>query len=224
MNELRQTQFPRLRSGRPVHVLTPTIAQLLEQSSVGISSQAIIAMANLIQKDLITGYEWLTAIDRIIGGVGLHNVNRHDKHGLTGSYDVEYRPLFRSIQYVFMSIFNDDLVWNARRIVQDSCLHLENAVKYRFHIWEGDRASLGILLNRQNIIEEMEPALLDLMLTLNRIVYRAAKHSVEEIRIDVHRFTPADALSIYFICRWAGVELLEPTGLFNRWDRSDHSL
>jgi hypothetical protein len=224
MNELRQTRFPRLRSSRPAQVLTPTIAQLLEQSGVGISSQAIVAMANLLQKELITGYEWLTAIDKIVGGVGLHNVNRHEKNGLTGTYNVEYRPLFRPIQYVFMYIFNGDLIWNARRIVQDSCLHLENAVKYRFHIWEGDRASLGILLNRQQIMKEIEPALLDLMLTLNRIVYRTAKHSVEDIRIDAHRFTPADAISIYFICRWAGVEILKPTGLFNYWDKSDHSL
>ena len=105
--------------------------------------------------------------------------------------------------------------------MQESCLHLENAVKYRFAIWEADRASLGILLNRKGIEQQLDTQFLELLRSLNRIVYRTAKHSVEDIHLDAHKFTPADALAVYLVCRWAGVKLLEPTGLFDYWKRLD---
>ena len=39
--------------------------------------------------------------------------------------------------------------------------------------------------------------------------------------VDAHRFTPADALGVYLMCRWASAELLNPTGLFDDWKRSN---
>lgn len=161
------------------------------------------------------------AIDQEIGGVGLHNVNIRDEEYFTGNYRIEFRPLFRPIQYVFTWVTDDDLVWNARRIVQDSCLHVENAVKFRFAIPMDENASLGVLLGRRSVIIELKPAFLDLLRALNRVVYRTAKHSVEDLRINAHRFTRADALAVYLMCRWAGVVLLQPTGLFNDWKRPD---
>lgn len=191
------------------------------RTGLGISPEAIVKLAKTIEENLPVGYQQLVTIDEKIGGVGLHNVNKREGDTLTGAYKVQFRPLFRPIQYVYKWLSYDDPVWNARRIVQDSCLHLENAVKFRFSIREGDRASLGVLLSRRPvIIQGVEPALLDLLCMLNRIVYGASKHSVEDIDIDAHRFTPADALNVYFICRWAGVKLLEPTGLFNRWGKN----
>jgi hypothetical protein len=175
-------------------------------------------LAAALRDDVEAGYVRPVAIDREIGGVGLHNVNRLEGDALTGSYRVELRPLFRPIQYVYSYLADMDPVWAARRIVQDSCLHIENAVKFRFAIWEGDRASLGVLLSRKAIEQELGLAFRELLRGLNRVVYRTAKHTVEEIDIDAHRFTPADALAVYLMCRWAGVRLLEPTGVFNDWE------
>jgi hypothetical protein len=193
----------------------------MERTSLGIPPEAVVQLAKTIEENLPVGYQQLVTIDEKIGGVGLHNVNRREGDTLTGAYRVQFRPLFRPIQYVYKWLSYDDPVWNARRIVQDSCLHLENAVKFRFSIPEGDRASLGVLLSRRPVRQGIEPALLDLLRILNRIVYGASKHSVEDIEIDAHRFTPADALNVYFICRWVGVKLLEPAGLFNDWKRPD---
>jgi len=221
MCKFRRTRLLRLKSSVPIQPITLTIASLLGRTDLSISTGAVIQLANTIKENLSTGYRQLETIDEKIGGVGLHNVNKREGDTLTGAYKVQFRPLFRPIQYVYKWLSYDDPVWNARRIVQDSCLHLENAVKFRFSIPEGDRASLGVLLSRRPVVQGIEPALLDLLCMLNRIVYGASKHSVEDIDIDAHRFTPADALNVYLICRWAGVKLLEPTGLFNYWKKPD---
>lgn len=176
-------------------------------------------MITVLGNDIEAGYEQLVTIDSEIGGVGFHNVNRIEGDIWRGSYRIEFRPLFRPIQYVQEPVVDGDLVWGARRIVQYSCLHVENALKFRFRIRPDDRASLGQLLLRDPIKRQLDPPLLDLLISLNRIVYRAAKHSVEDIKIDAHRFTPADALAVYLTCRWAGVKLLQPTGVFNSWER-----
>lgn len=221
MKELRRAQFPRLRSAPPKQPLLPSIESLLKRTGLAISSEAVIEWANTIEGDLLTGYRRLLAIDQEIGGVGLYNVNRRDEEYFTGNYRIEFRPLFRPIQYVFTWVTDDDPVWNARRIVQDSCLHVEKAIKFRFTIPIDENTSLGVLLRRRSVIKELKPPFLGLLRRLNRVVYRTAKHSVEDLRIDAHRFTPADALAVYLICRWAGVVLLEPTGSFNDWKRPD---
>ena len=213
-------QLTRLKSAPPRRRLAPTIAALLNNTRLGISPGAVTNLAETIQTDLHAGYQELLGIDQEIGGVGLHNVNRQDGQWVTGNYRVELRPLFRPIQYVFTWLCQDDLIWNSRRIVQDSCLHIEYAVKFLFHIRDDMNASLGVLLNLPPVVQGLDPAFRGLMLGLNRTVYRAAKHSVEEIKIDAHRFTPAEALAVYLTCRWAGVRLLEPMGLFDDWKRT----
>lgn len=219
MGKFRQTRLAKLKNELPRQPLSPQIADLLKRTGLNISSQDVIELTETIEKDLLTGYRRLVTIDQGIGGVGFHNVNRQEGELLTGNYRVEFRPLFRPIQYVFSWITVGDLVWNARRIVQDSCLHIENAVKFRFNISSMDNVSLGVLLNRQSVIHGLEPGFLHILHMLNRIVYRKAKHSVENLNIDAHCFTPADGVAVYLICRWAGVRLLETTGLFNDWKR-----
>lgn len=221
MNKINRNQLPRIQSEPPMRPLSPSIESLLQRTSIAISAKDIIKLANTIENDLLTGYRQLVSIDQKIGGVGLHNVNRRAGDHFTGNYRIELRPLFRPIQYVFAWITNEDIIWNARRIVQDSCLHIENAVKFRFSIHIGENASLGILLSRHSVINELEPLFLTLLQDLNRAVYRKAKHSVEELKIDAHRFTPADALAVYLICRWSGLVLLQPTGLFEDWKKPD---
>jgi len=219
MNEPQRTQFLKVRSAFPSSPMATSIESLLHCTDLAISPKTIVELAETIDVDLQAGYQQLITIDQDIGGVGLHDIRRRDGEYFTGNYRVEFRPLFQPIQYVFAWVTDEDLVWNARRIVQDSCLHIENAVKYRFDIPEGENASLGVLLSKHTVTTELEPSFLVLLRKLNRVVYRAAKHSVEDIRIDAHRFTPADSLAVYLICRWAGVRLLEPTGIFNVWKR-----
>ena len=202
--------------------MSSNIAALLKYTEIGITLQNVIKLATVVENDLYQGYEDLLGIDQEIGGVGLHNVHRPDGQWVTGNYRVELRPLFRPIQYVYRDLGHDDLVWEARHIVQWSCAHVEDAIKYRFKILESFNASLGVLLTQQPEIKDtLEPDLYEWLLNLNREVYRAAKHRVEELNIDAHRFTPADAISVYLMCRWAGVQLLKPTGLLEDWKRVD---
>ena len=210
--------LPSLKSTPPEQPFSPLISLLLERTNLGISSQTIIELADTIQKDLLQGYKLLLDIDKGIGGVGLYNVNKQEGDNVTGAYRVEFRGLFRPIQYVYQSLGENDLVWNARDIVRNSCLHVEKAVKYRFNIHEGDRTSLGILLWRNRIVRNtLSAPFLKILSDLNDTIYGKNKHTIEHVKIDAHDYSPADAIAVFLICRWAGVKLLEPTGLFSNW-------
>ncbi len=218
MTEFADPRRTRLRSDSPQYPMSPPVAHLLANTSVLLTRDGIVALAETIQGDFLAGYKQLLTIDRQIGGVGFHNVNRREGEWLTGAYRVEFRPIFRPIQYAFQMLVDEDLVWNARYIVQWSCAHVEDTIKYRFRIPSDLNASLGVLLTRRPAIaRDLEPALLAWLLDLNRLVYRHSKHSVEELTLDRHRFTPADAIAVYLMCRWAGVKVLAPTGLFGNW-------
>ena len=211
--------LPPLKSTPPEHLLSPRISSLLERTNLGISSQTIIELADTIQKDLLQGFKLLIDIDKGIGGVGLYNVNKQEGDEVTGAYRVEFRGLFRPMQYIYADLEEDNLVWNARDIVRNSCLHVEKAVKYRFEIHEGDRSSLGILLWRKPIVRDtLDAPFLEILRGLNDTIYGKNKHTIEHVKIDDHDYSPADAIAVYLICRWAGVKLLEPTGLFNDWE------
>lgn len=213
-------RLPRIQSAPPSQLLSPDISELLTDSLVGVGPDIVLQITREIQRNVVAGYYALEKLDVDIGGVGFHNVNRQEGEWLTGNYRVEFRPLFRPIQYVHSAIAADDLTWNARFIVQWSCGHVEDAVKFRFNVEQKFNSSLGVLLTqRPEIKTSLEIDLYDWLLLLNRIVYRGAKHAVEELVIDAHRFSPADAIAVYLMCRRAGVRLLEPTGLFNDWER-----
>jgi hypothetical protein len=211
--------LPPLKSIPPEQPLAPPILLLLEQTNLGISSQTIIKLADTIQKDLPQGYKLLVDIDKGIGGVGLYNVNKLEGDRLTAAYRVEFRGLFRPMQYIYADLAEDNLVWRARDIVMNSCLHVEKAVKCRFDIHEGDRSSLGILLWRKPIVKDtLDTLFFQILSDLNKTIYGKNKHTIEHIKIDDHDYSPADAIAVYLIGRWAGVKLLEPTGLFDDWE------
>jgi len=216
-NKFRK-RLPKLKSALSPRPLSLEIEDLLNRSGLTIQPLAIIKLAETTERDVLEGYHRIVAIDQTLGGVGFHNVNKQEGKLVTGCYKVEFRPLFRPIQYIYSDIGDEDLVSNARHIVQYSCLHVENSVKFRFNIPEWDKPSLGVLLNhRVSVRSVLEPGFFDFLNTLNRAVYGRSKHSVENILLDAHCYTPADALAMYLICRWAGVKLLESTGIFNRW-------
>lgn len=215
----------RLKSDPPSHILAPWIAELLEKTDTDISADTVISLADDIQVNLKEGFRKLLIHDRKITGVGLHNVNRVDGEWATGAYRVEFRPIFRPIQYVYSDLGDDDLVWRARNIVKWSCSHVEDALKYRFKVPENFNASLGVLLTRKSkksgmneIKENLDPHFYQWILALNKGVYRASKHSIEKVKLDSHLFAPADALAVYLMCRWAGAHILEKTGLFDNWE------
>jgi hypothetical protein len=222
MGEMEKPEriLPPLKSTPPEQPLSPHISLLLERTNLGISSQTIIELADTIQKDLLQGYKLLIDLDKGIGGVGLYNVNKQEGDRVTGAYRGEFRGLFRPIQYVYASLGEDDLVWNARYIVLNSCLHVEKAVKYRFKIPEYNGSSLGILLWRKPAVRStLDEPFFEILSGLNDTIYKKNKHTIEHIKIDAHDYSPADAIAVYLICRCAGVQLLEPTGLFNYWKR-----
>ena len=56
----------------------------------------------------------------------------------------------------------------------------------------------------------------DLLATLqylNKYVYNAAKHTIEDLELEAHRFSVADALAIYLICRVLGARILRDSGI-----------
>ena len=200
------------------------VVRLVADTDLHWTSAQIIDLTKIIESDFELGYDKLVKLDEKIGGVGLHNVHHPIGGGeMSGNYRIEFRPQFRPIQYVYQKLSYDDLAWTARDIVLNSCLHVEYALKLRFHIPENSNESLGLLLNSKNnkrkVEQGLDPKLLNTLNELNRLVYREAKHSIEHITLDGHNFAPADAIGIYLICRWIGVQLLKPTGIFDRWMR-----
>lgn len=218
MNKKRVDPFLPMWSEPPAWPLSQPIVVLLSKSGFTLEPSMVIQLAHGLRRSPRTAWEQLAAMEEAIGGVGIHNVNRSEGKWLMGAYRSEFRPLFRPIQYVSGKIFGEDLVWDARHIVQWSCGHVEDSIKYRFGLLENDHASLGILLTRRPIIERsLEPHLLNWLRLLNHEVYRGSKHALEDIHIDSHRFTAADAVAVYLMCRWAGVKILQPTGVFSHW-------
>lgn len=194
---------------------------MLKSADITISPETVIKLTAMLEKDLLRGYKQLVGIDQNIGGVGLHNVSKQERDILTGAYDIQFRGLFRPIQYIYQRLSEDDLVWNARTIILNSCLHVEKAVKYRFNIPDENRSSLGVLLSHNSIVKKtLDAAFLKLLVALNKTIYGKTKHTITHIDIDAHDYSPADAIAVYLICRWVGVKLLEPTALFNDWEDS----
>ena len=220
MNVRRRDHLINLRTDSSQPGLNPAIAGLLSDTGLPVDGPKVVRLARDLQGYPEGALPRFLRIERAIGGVGLHNVNRREGRLLTGVYRTEFRPIFRPIQYATKDLFDQDLEWDARRIVQWSCGHVEDALKHRFNIPENDRASMGILLTRRPYIRRgLNRHFVKWMLKVNAVIYRGAKHAMEDLHIDVHLFTPPDAVATYLMCRWAGVHLLEPTGILSNWQR-----
>ena len=187
MNELNPTRLPRLRSEAPAQPLSPRVEFILKRTDLAIPPETVINLTNILEKDLLSGYKQLVAIDQNIGGVGLHNVNTKEGDVLSGAYHIQFRGLFRPIQYVYQRLSEDGLVWNARIIILYSCLHVEEAVKYRFNIPDSNKSSLGILLWHNPIVKKtLDATFLKLLGHLNETIYGKNKHTILHIDIDAH--------------------------------------
>jgi len=222
---MKRNKLPKLKSDPPEKPISDKVAFLVEKTDLNLTSAQIIKLSKAIQANWVQGYYDLIEVDKNISGVGLHNVHRPvGNNEMSGNYRIEFRPQFRPIQYVYQKLSYDNLEWTARDIVSNSCLHVEYAIKLRFNIPENINESLGQLLfsekRRQNVEGELNSNLLLVLKELNRFVYREAKHTIEHTKLDSHNFSPADAIGVYLVCRWIGVKLLEPIGIFDRWMRS----
>lgn len=218
MEESRR-RLPRLKSIPPEQPLSRDASALLERTELSISPQTIIEMAVIIQNDLSQGFRLLVDTDKRIDGVGLYNVNRREGDEVTGAYRIEFRGIFRPLQYIYADLVDGDLVWTARDIVQNSCLHVEQALKHRFNIDPHAGGSLGVLLYRTTAARSaLDTRFFEILTDLNKTIYGKNKHTIEHVKLDHHDYTPADALAVYLISRWVGVKLLEPTGLFHDWE------
>lgn len=158
-----------------------------------------------------SAYNDLVKLDSSIPGLGLHNVNEQTDDGWwVGVYRVEDRPIFRGIQYVGQHLGNIKLEWLARTIVTESCYHVEGSLKRRLAV-EGN-LSIGRILGRSSA-RSLGEDLLAVLRYLNKFVYNAAKHTIEDLELEAHRFSVADALAIYLVCRVLGAQILHDSGI-----------
>ena len=161
-----------------------------------------------------SAYNDLLKIDSVIPGLGLHNVDEETEGGWsTGVYRIEDRPIFRGIQYVGQHLGSVEPEWLARTIVTESCYHVEGGLKRRLNV-QGD-LSIGRILGRPNA-QALGEDLLTTLQYLNRFVYNTAKHTIEDIELDAHMFSVADALAIYLVCRVLGARILRGSGITTR--------
>ena len=159
----------------------------------------------------MTAYIDLLTIDSQIPGLGLHNVNVQSENGsLSGCYNLEDRPIFRGIQYVEAHLWNQGLDWLSRQIVTESCYHVEGSLKRRLEV-KGN-LSVGRILARRNA-QTLDDELIGALEDLNSAIYNNAKHTIENIELDAHMFSVADALAVYLVCRVLGSRILKGSGI-----------
>ena len=197
--------------------LRPEVAHILELVGLAQHIPNICRIAerlNLGDKSVIDN---LTVIDRTIPGLGFVDINERTPSGsYTGVYQIADRPIFRGIQYVGMHLGMNNIEWLCRTIVTESCYHLENSLKRRLKIREDQRASVGMIMSTAGG-KRLEGSMRRPLVILNRAVYNRAKHTIEDIDLDSHMFSVADAIAIYLSCRVLGARLIGRLGLKTRY-------
>jgi hypothetical protein len=155
------------------------------------SENDIIKINQLCSK---TDFEDILAFDRLIGGIGIFNINI----GRTGRYNVEDRDVLRPLQYIYMNlnIHQDSLSWYTRDIIHMCGLHLESIVK---RITKKNRVPLGKSLFDGKLKSIIDSELLS-DIKIIAVLFNAAKHEVSRNK-DEHLFSIEDALLCYFITR-----------------------
>lgn len=192
--------------------MRPEIEKLMQ--IVGIESwrDKIDLIAHGLLRDFDSGMKSLLELDSTIPGLGQHNVNKRAADGhWTGVYRIEDRPIFRGIQYVGMHLDTGNPGWYTRMIVAESCYHIENSLKRKTDVW--GRLSVGMILDRIGSNSPLDANLYNALRLLNRTVYNKAKHTIEDIDMDSHMFSIADAIAVYLICRVLGARLLKGLGI-----------
>ena len=202
---------------RQERTLRPEVAHILVLVGLSQHIPDICRIAERLTLGGESAIDDLTAIDRTIPGLGFVDINEKSANGsYIGIYEISDRPIFRGIQYVGAHLRMKPIEWLSRNIVTESCYHLENSLKRRLCIHEDQRASVGKLLStRQG--ERLEGSVRRPLIILNRAVYNRAKHTIEDIDLDSHMFSVADAIAVYLSCRVMGAELVGRLGLKTKY-------
>lgn len=175
----------------------------------------------------------LYALELKVGGIGIHNVNRmmssrhHQEPGVTGTYDLEDRDIFRPIQYCAALLLTWFVAVDTRYLVDNSCAHIEEMLK---RILKGlssakhVEVSLGVAIGRLESLPVLGDAVASELLDVSRIInkiYRSAKHQFNHapegelhsgaspLDLESHLFGYDEAATIYFACRIQGMRLMD---------------
>lgn len=188
------------------------IEELIRLVSIESWRDQIDLIAHELPRDFDRAMTALLELDSKIPGLGQHNVNKQAADGhWTGVYRIEDRPIFRGIQYVGMHLDTENPEWYSRMIVAESCYHIENSLKRKTGVW--GRLSVGMILDKIGSNSPLDSELYNALRLLNRTVYNKAKHTIEDIDMDSHMFSIADAIAVYLICRILGARLLKGLGI-----------
>ena len=206
-----------VRQRRRPDNLRQEIEHILELVGLSQHVPEIRTIADRLTSDDLSAIEDLTTIDRTIPGLGFVDINERTPTGsLVGVYQIPDRPIFRGIQYVGMDLTMRSIEWLSRKIVIDSCYHLENSLKRRLRIREDQRYSIGVILSHEKGTQ-LEGSVRKPLIVLNQAVYNRAKHTIEALDLDSHMFSVADAIAVYLCCRVLGAKLIAKLGLQTRY-------
>ncbi len=183
--------------------MLPVIRKLFRQVCPTIDVNDIKLIVATRRKNIEQSIELVEDYDKAIGGTGIHNVSRPDgRDNLTANYDTKDSSIYRPIQYVSVYLKNESLEWFTRDIVADSCLHVESCLE---RYCKNSIKPFGWLLNSKEG-RTLPPELWRKLDIIRTHIYNPAKHYVPDY--DVHLFSPADVIAMYFICRVLGLEIL----------------
>jgi len=191
--------------------MRPEIEELLRLAGIQAWSGRIKQISAELTTDFTTGFTDLLELDRLIPGLGQHNINEEDSDGqLTGVYCIQDRSIFRGIQYVGAELYIQPIEWNTRNIVTYSCSHVEHSLKRKTGI---KNLPMGSILNRIGLNGPLPLDLYDALKLLTRKVYNKAKHIIEDTDMNTHMFSLDDAIAVYLVCRIFGARLLQGLGI-----------
>lgn len=196
--------------------LRPEVEELLRLTDLLGWIEPIREIARALPDHVLPATDKLIELDRQIPDLGQHNVNERTANGgLTGVYRVEDRPIFRGIQYVGMRLHDQDVEWLSRNIVTESCYQVEGSLKRATGI-KGP-LSVGMILKKVGRRAPLDLGSMTALSYLNESIYNNAKHTIEQVNMDGHMFSVADALAVYLACRVLGSRLLAGSGITTKY-------
>ncbi len=184
-------------------------------------------------EDLDAWTRRLYLVDRGIGGIGVHNVNRLESGGdpdnpwITGTYHIEDRSIFRPIQYCATVLLRQFIAVDTRYLVDNSCGHIESILKRILVDLTGSQriekpmgAVISDLCEENEFRDRAGSEILAASRAINE-VYRSAKHDFDydynensflqssPLDLESHLFSYEEAAISYFGCRMHGMLLME---------------
>jgi hypothetical protein len=134
-------------------------------------------------------------------------------HGITRC-EIEDRNIFKPLHYcaVCLTDPDKDVAWEARKVVEMSCAHVEQLVK---RIGPLGALPLGDLLKQAIVRQTIKPVTWN-QLWRYRGIYNLAKHRFDQ-PIGSHLFSVPDAVLAYVVGRRLGQELYPIANLKTNW-------